>query len=188
MKNNIIIALTGVCLFLVFFLVKCRKDPPPGKPVITVKTIVKQLSADSAKFQKKNDSMALLVKKLTVKVTNYKSDLNAAQVLVNELLNDAPETVYITDIQQAVSNSDSLCNTTIATQDSIINVKTDQADALLIFNSDMRKSIGSLIAVTVEKDAEIKYYKKQTRKHKAGKTFYKVIAITATVLAVKQSL
>lgn len=193
-KNWIIIGLLAALLVVLFFFT-CNKPKGEVKYIPVVSKIEKKVRFDSTQYHKSIDSLQVIEANLYKKVYEQKGDLKVAQELVVELLNQPPEysdttklLAQIEILKSANNTKDSLCNNTIATQDSIINEKETKYQVSLDFQSKQRQSIDQLIASNKSADAEIKSLNKQVRKQKATKVLYKVIAGAAIVFGAYKSL
>jgi len=196
-QKHIIVALTVALLLSLFFRPSC--NPPPPEPVVKkeIKEVVKTIAADSTKFIKQVAAAEAKAMLLKAELTSTITDLNTAQELVVELLNDAPVVIGM-DSAEVIAKleylkaendrKDSLCNSAIVTQDSIISAMTERHQATLEFNSKIRASVNDLTGIAKDREAETKYWKKRYKKAKAGQTIFKIVAIAAAAVAVNQSL
>lgn len=193
------IVLLTVALLIVIFFFTCNKPAQPETIVqtrIKEKEVIKQVGIDSVLFAKEKANSDKKISALTKTVSELKGDLNAAQGLVVELLNDAPVIIADTSkfieqlafLKLANATKDSICNSTIAGQDSIINAQAEAMVLHLDFQAKQRESINDMQTISKEKDSYVKYWKKKYRKTKAGNTALKIVAIVAAAVAVKQSL
>lgn len=194
-KNWIIIGLTAALLIVLFFFTCNKKSEEKKKYIPVVATIEKKVKFDSTQYHKSIDSLQEIEANLYKKVYEQKGDLKTAQALVVELLNQPPEysdtaklLAQIEILKSANATKDSICNSTIVTQDSLIQEKENKYQASVEFQSKQRASINELINSNKEADNQIKSLTKQVKKQKANKVLYKIIAGVAIVYGVSKSL
>jgi hypothetical protein len=201
-KNNIIRMLVAIIILLVLFAVKCGKDPmPPAKPVATIKAIQKTAAADSVAYvkkirelQKKNDvlSDSLLLQKARLKPAQQTKQ-DGFTKLKEEVASDYDysklELLFkITALEYQSQEADRKCDTVIRTQDSIISNKDLQLAQKDTFITRQRLSFQDMSLVATAHEQDAKYQKRQAKKHKRGKGFWKVAAGVAVFVAASQSL
>jgi len=196
-KNLFILILCGVIFCLLFFPDRCSK---PQEPVIVTKTkeVIKLVKEDSSRFVKSIDSLKKVGQNLSKKMAEVKDDLKTAEALVVELLNDASVIIdssgkeqlhyQLSVLKAANAAKDSLCNSVIAGQDSIIANQSEQLARQQEFNSALRASLNQVVANEQAKDKYISQLKKQVRQKKSGNIVWKIAAGAAGAVILNNAL
>lgn len=194
-KNYLIVGLLATLLIILFFFTCNKPKEQKTKYIPVVATIEGKVKSDSAQYHKSIDSLQAIEAKLYKKVYEQKGDLKAAQELVVELLNQPPEysdtaklLAQIEILKTANASKDSLCNTTIVTQDSIIAEKENKYQASIDFQAKQRASINQLITNTYAAEAQIKSLGKQVRKERGTKNLYKITTLVAILYGAAKTL
>lgn len=199
MLKRAVLILAGLILVLIFFFISHRDPAPASSNLPTVKQVIKQVVIDSIQFKKQETEKDKEIARLKGTVKDVRGTLKQSQGFSADLLNNAP--VYLTgnadsaflqgkidQLLVAVHTSDSLCNVTVSAQDSVISATEEKYVAAQEFNQQLKQSFNTMAAIANAKDSEIKHWKKQTKKARAGNTVLKIVAVVAGVVAVKQSL
>lgn len=196
-KNLFILILCGVIFCLLFLPDRCSK---PQEPVTGTKTkeVIKEVQADTTRFIKSIDSLKRIGQKLSKKVSETTTDLKTAESLVVELLNDASVTIdssgkeelhyQLSILKAANAAKDSLCNSVIAGQDSII---MNQAEQMIYKDSTIATFDLAFKQVVLNEKAKDKYIiqlKRQVRQKKFGNVVWKIAAGAAGLVILKNSL
>lgn len=196
-KNIIILILAGLLFLSIFLPDRCSK---PVEPVIKTETkeVIKLVKEDSSRFQKSIDSLKKVGQNLSKKMAEVKDDLKAAEALVVELLNDASVIIdssgkeqlhyQLSVLKAANAAKDSLCNSVISWQDSIIANQSEQIARQDEFNSTLRTSLNQVVSNEQAKDKYISQLKKQVRQKKSGNIVWKIAAGAAGAVILNNAL
>lgn len=196
-KNITILILAGVLFLFIFLPDRCSKPEPPAIKTET-KEVIKIVKADSVQIKKTIDSLKKIGQILSKEIKETKNDLKTAEALVVELLNDASVIIdssgkeelhyQLSILKAANAAKDSLCNSTIAAQDSVISNQLNQLAAQEELNSKIRQSFNQVVANDQAKEKYIKQLKKQVKQKKFGNVVWKIAAGAAGVVILKNAL
>lgn len=196
-KNIIILILAGLLFLSIFLPDRCSK---PVEPVIVTKTkeVIKLVKEDSSRFQKSIDSLKKVGQNLSKKMAEVKDDLKTAEALVVELLNDASVIIdssgkeelhyQLSILKAANAAKDSLCNSVIAGQDSIIMNQAEQMNYKDSTIATFDRAFKQVVLNEKTKDKYIGQLKKQVRQKKSGNIVWKIAAGAAGAVILNNAL
>lgn len=195
-QRTLILAMAIVIFLLLFF----RGGKDPVAPVIDkpTKEVVKEVKRVSIVYRDIDSGYKKKFLEKSKEVGGLKSRLSSAEGMVNELLNDAGQSIdtgtraelhaQLDLMKQAVAIKDSLCNQAIAGQDSLISIQAEQMVVKDEFNARLRESFNQVVSNEQAKDKYISQLKKQVRKKKFGNVVWKLAAGAAGAVILNGAL
>ncbi len=196
-KNYVILSLAGIVLLLIF-LMKCKPEPNVPKEIVKTITIEKEAKLDSAKFQKRIDSLARVAKQTKASLNDSKSKLGTAEKNVEELLSEVARLTDSLNNQRLDEAMERLLsslriekeesNRVIVYQDSLIETFEQQVAVRDEALESVRKTISLCLTSGYNKEDIIKSLNKKLRKRNIGTAVWKTISGILTLVIIKQAL